>query len=1000
MNAYKESMDQTGLTYEQLGYWEPRTLGQQLRAWAERYQSRIAVVEENVSLTYRDLDHKVDELASGFVHLGIKKGDNVVVQLPNRISFMLTCFALFRVGALPIMALPAHRESELDGIFILAKPVAYIIPTTYLGFDYTQMADKLAQKHPSIKFIVTDGISQNGVNLADISMPSIELESPSYRDTALLLLSGGTTGTPKLIPRTHTDYIYNAKAAAERSGLNADSVYLAVLPIAHNFPLCCPGILGTLSVGGKVVMCQTTSCEEAFPLIAKERVTITALVPAIVQLWLEVLEWDRSSDISSLKVLQVGGSMLDPTVANRIMTEMTCKLQQVFGMAEGLICCTSLTDSDAIIQSCQGRPLSAHDEIRIVDENGEPVADGAYGELLVRGPYTISGYYRAPEQNRSDFTADGYYRSGDKARITPEGNIQIGGRIKEQINRAGEKIMSSEVESYLRLHPAIKDAAVITLPDPHLGEKSCAYLMTDNEDLGLVDIYTFLNEMGVARYKMPDQIKLIHAWPLTSVGKVDKRKLTAMAAASEHQAEPAKGSYFEQTIPFTGDAHLVAAQMTEQGLYENYLLYENGEELALGMGVYAFLSVDVEHTTLRTGDHTRRWDNGDLSETINNALSTIPLHDWRAYGTANFGLCRHNHDLPLLAEDPCLLKLFIPQVELRFTPGSILIRSLQIERLDELGRLVKGLSNYVSVVESYDAISGSLTQRANQSKLDVPEVYTYEAENYMAQVQDAVAEIRTRQYEKVILSRKIPLQQELDMAASYIAGRRVNSPARSFLLSIDGLQAAGFSPETVVEVDSEGWVSTFPLAGTRSSGGSLEEELKLKEELLLDPKEIAEHAVSVKLAFEELIRVCEPETITMNQFMSVVNRGTVQHIASRLKGKLNADCNSWHAFQTLFPAVTASGIPKRASIEAIGRLEASPRNLYSGSVMTVDSNGAMDAALVLRTIYQQGQQAWLHAGAGVVKLSVPARELEETCEKLSSFSRQLVVSSRERAFQV
>ncbi|WWV72019.1 2,3-dihydroxybenzoate-AMP ligase [Sporomusa ovata DSM 2662] len=737
-------------------------------------------------------------------------------------------------------------------------------------------------------------------------------------------------------------------------------------------------------------MCKTTSSDEAFPLIEKERVTITALVPAMVNLLLEVLEWDNSNDISSLEVLQVGGSMLDENLAKRIMPEMQCRLQQVFGMAEGLICCTAIDDPDHIIHSCQGWPISEGDEIRIVDEDGNDVVQGQYGELLVRGPYTIRGYYRAPEQNRKDFTSDGFYRSGDKARITPEGNIQIGGRIKEQINRAGEKIMPAEIESYLCSHPAIRNAALIGLPDDNLGERSCAYLITDNREINLTDIHKFLHDLGVARYKMPDQIELIDCWPLTSVGKVDKTKLKAMAAGPDRKAEDYPTSYFEEAIDFAGDAHLTAAQIIESGICETYLLYENKEELSLGMGVHTLVSVDSEYTTLKTDNESLQLENELLSETIARAFSAVRLKNWRAYGTANFGLARYHHKLPLLSEDNCLLKLFIPEVEVRFTPNSILLRALDNERFKELGKLVRAI---LQMGHNRSSVK-SLAARVDGRKLEVPWVNTHNADGYMKIVAEAVQEIRGRKYQKVILSRKIPLDQELDMVASYITGRKVNSPARSFLLCFGGLHAAGFSPETVVEVDSQGWVSTQPLAGTRARGGSEEEESRLKDELLNDPKEIAEHAVSVKLAFEEMQSICDSESIAVSDFMSIANRGTVQHIASRLKGKLKPDCNSWHAFNALFPAITASGIPKKESIDAIGRLEAHPRNLYSGCVMTFDSDGVMDAALVLRTIFQKDKSAWLHTGAGIVEMSIPSRELEETREKLSSYSRQLVVSSR------
>jgi yersiniabactin salicyl-AMP ligase len=987
MKAYREWLDNAAAKYEQLGYWEPLTLGQQLRLWAERYQDRVALVEDDIRLTFIELDRRADELASGFLSMGIKKGDNVVVQLPNSISFVITCFALFRIGALPVLALPAHRETELDGIFSLAKPVAYIIPVAFLGFDYKKMANQLVKKHPSVKFVITDGESENGISLAGISIPPVDLLSPFYRDAALLLLSGGTTGTPKLIPRTHTDYAYNAKAAAMRCKLNPQSVYLAVLPIAHNFPLCCPGILGTLSAGGKVVLCKTTSCDEAFPLIEKERVTITALVPAVVNLWLEVLEWDTANDISSLEILQVGGSILDENVARRIMPEMKCRLQQVYGMAEGLICCTSIDDPDHVIHSCQGRPLSDDDEIRIVDGDGNDVAEGEYGELIVRGPYTIGGYYRAPEQNRNDFTPDGFYRSGDKVRITPDGNIQTGGRVKEQINRAGEKIMPAEVEFYLCLHPDIKEAALVGLPDENLGERSCAYLMTDNREISLADIDKFFNDVGVARYKMPDQIEFIDFWPLTSIGKVDKQKLKEMAAGVDRAAEDYPTFYIEETIDFEGDAHFAASQIVESGFFENYLLYEKREELSLGMGIHAILSVDSEYTTLMAEDKTLQFKNETLSETIDRAFSSVLLKNWRAYGIANFGLSRYNHKMLLLSEDECLLKLFIPEAEVRFsTKGSILLRALGEDRFEKLKKLVGKISDIVH----NRSIENGLAERVESKKLEVVEINTHESEKYMEIVADAVKEIQERKYQKVILSRKIPLNRELDMVASYIAGRKVNSPERAFLLSLDGLNAAGFSPETVVEVDCLGWVSTHPLAGTRARGWGGEEENKLRDELLSDSKEIAEHAISVKLAFEELTAVCDAETVAVSDFMSVVNRGTVQHIASRLKGKIKPGYNSWHAFNALFPAVTASGIPKKESIDAIGRFEFHPRNLYSGCVMTYDSDGEMDAALVLRTIFQKNRSAWLHAGAGIVEMSVPSRELKETCEKLESFTRQLV----------
>ncbi|MBY9080397.1 salicylate synthase [Paenibacillus sp. HN-1] len=977
---------------EWLGLYQPLTLGQHLRVWANRYGGSTAIVEGDKRISYRELDRRVDELAAGFAQLGIGKGDNVVIQLPNRISFVASCFALFRIGALPVLALPAHREGELDGIFSLAQPVAYIVPDTWMGFDYAAMARKLLSSHACVRNLIVDGNSAEAIRLADVIRPPMELSGPEPSDIALLLLSGGTTGTPKLIPRSHADYFYNAEAAARRAGLSEHSIYLAVLPVAHNFPLCCPGIMGIFATGGKVVMCATTSCDEAFPLIERERVTITSLVPALVKLWLEELEWNKASDLSSLEVVQVGGAMLEESLARRIMPELGCRLQQVFGMAEGLICCTALDDDDMAIWSSQGKPLSEQDEIRIVDEHGSEAAPGQFGELMVRGPYTITGYYRAPEQNRKSFTAEGYYCSGDLARWTPAGHIQIGGRIKEQINRAGEKIDPAEIESLLLQHPSVKDIVIVGLPDKRLGERSCACVITDSQEPGLLDLHRFLREKGIARYKMPDQIMFVAGWPLTSVGKVDKTKLRQMASSLQSVAaaevDGVEMRYWETTIAFAGDVHLVAAQLIDCGLYDQYVLYENRDELSIGLGIHTMLTADSDFITLQTGSHTLRLPNLDLSEGLQQALSGVPLPDWRAYGIANFSLARYYQGLPLLNENPCLLKLCIPEAEVRFRGGEMLLRAVAREQLDMLKQIVESLLN--------GRLAQQLACRLDRAGAACPEAATSGAEAYLGKVGQAVEDIRQRRYQKVILSRRIPLNRELDMVASYVAGRRANNPARSYLLNLGGLQAAGFSPETVVEVDAHGWISTLPLAGTRSAGSSKYEENRLRTELINDPKEIAEHAVSVKLAFEELEQVCDSGTIVVSDFMSVMNRGTVQHLGSRLRGKLKDGCSAWHALRVLFPAVTASGIPKREAIEAIGLIEDQPRNLYSGSVLTVDSSGALDAALVLRTIFQQDGAAWLQAGAGVVGMSLPARELEETREKLSSFSARLVASSAEQ----
>ena len=441
-----------------------------------------------------------------------------------------------------------------------------------------------------------------------------------------------------------------------------------------------------------------------------------------------------------------------------------------------------------------------------------------------------------------------------------------------------------------------------------------------------------------------------------------------------------KQTYCEYRFPFKGDQLLLATRVAGLVDRNNFVLYEHEEEWSLGMGIRARLTVYPARTEVDLGDGKQIViPNKDLNQSIQEGLNRLPYENWRAYGTADFELARLNFNLPV-ADDIPLLKLFIPQEEIRVGQSDILIRAFEIDRLAALKDAVE-----VIVSDEQEFEPGS------PIALD-DEIRTHAAESYKESVAQSLTEIHAHKYRKVILSRKINLPQRLDMTASYFSGRRANTPARSYLLRLDGLEAGGFSPETVAEVSRDREVFTTPLAGTRSTGEDILDEIRLQEELLSDSKEIAEHAISVYVGFDELTMVCDPATVGVTNFMIVARRGAVQHLASRVKGRLLKSCNPWHAFNALFPAVTASGVPKQGSIEAIGRIEPVSRGLYAGCVMICEDSGLLDAALVLRSFYQRGNEVWLQAGAGIMNMSNPERELEETREKLSSFSRYLVAT--------
>lgn len=513
--------------YRAAGYWTGRPLADLLTETARRAPASPALLTDTGARSYAELDADADRMARGLLALGIAPGDRVVVQLPNVPEFAVLLFGLLRAGIIPVLTLPAHRRAEIEHLANLSGAVAYVIADTSGDFDYRALAAEIRPAVPSLKHVLVHGDPGEFTALAGVPNDAeTDLPRLDSSDIALMLVSGGTTGLPKLIARTHDDYVYNATASAEVCELTAADVYLATLPAAHNFPLACPGILGAVSAGAAITFVTDPSPENAFAVIEKHRVTVTAVVPPLAQLWTAAVEWEEA-DLSSLRLLQVGGARLADVNAREVTPALGCALQQVFGMAEGLLNFTRLDDPEELVQTTQGRPLSPADELRVVDEDGNDVQPGAEGELLTRGPYTIRGYYRAPEHNARAFTADGYYRSGDLVRRLPSGHLIVSGRIKDVINRGGENVSCDELEEHLLAHPAVRHAAAVGLPDPALGEKVGAVLVVTGEMPTLTEIKTFLTERGLATYKLPDVLRQADSLPLTAVGKIDKKVLRA-----------------------------------------------------------------------------------------------------------------------------------------------------------------------------------------------------------------------------------------------------------------------------------------------------------------------------------------------------------------------------------------------------------------------------------------------------------------------------------------
>lgn len=534
------------------GYWEDRPLGAYILDTADRLKEKTAIVDGEVRFSYAEVVDRMDAAAERLLQLGLRADDRIMVQLPNGWQFTLLTLACFRAGIIPVMALPAHRKYELSFLTELSESRAIAVPDVLKGFDHQGLAEELRDSIPSLETLLVAGTANTGnTSLEELLAPGsdpagararLDLLAPSPDAPALFLLSGGTTGLPKLINRTHNDYAYNIKATSVPTAVTQDTVYLGTLPASHNFPLACPGILGVLFAGGKVVMLPSPEPRKAFAAIAAEQVTLSTAVPAVAQRWIEYQQETSSDQLASLQVLQVGGSRLPDEIAQKVKPVLGATLQQVFGMAEGLINTTRLDDPEEVICTTQGRPVSEADEVRIVDEAGNDLPDGTAGSILTRGPYTPRGYYRAPEANARAFDADGWYASGDIVQRRPDGNLIVQGRDKDMINRGGEKISAEEIESLVYRIEEVTMAAAIAMPDRELGERLCLYItVKPDHTVTLEQIQEMLRKTGVAAYKIPEYLVVVDELPATKVGKISKKDLRtdiaerlAAAAHSSH----------------------------------------------------------------------------------------------------------------------------------------------------------------------------------------------------------------------------------------------------------------------------------------------------------------------------------------------------------------------------------------------------------------------------------------------------------------------------------
>jgi len=441
--------------------------------------------------------------------------------------------------------------------------------------------------------------------------------------------------------------------------------------------------------------------------------------------------------------------------------------------------------------------------------------------------------------------------------------------------------------------------------------------------------------------------------------------------------KPSSAGTASPSIPLPPDIHpadLAAelAAVLPERVGEEYLLYERDGQWVLAAGVLAMVELDSDELrVIRDGVTQRQQWSGRPGPVLGEAIDRLLLETDQVFGwiAFEFGVYRYGLQERLAPRTP-LARVFWPRTRIVVTQEAV--------------RIFGAAAGHCEAVHGF--LSEGVRKVPRTRAVDV----TADSSGYRDRVAAAVHEIGTGSYHKVILSRCVEVPFALDFPSTYRLGRRHNTPVRSFLLRLGGIRAVGYSPELVASVHRDGAVITEPLAGTRALGRGPTRDREAREDLESDSKEIVEHAISVRSSLADIAEIAEPGTAAVTDFMTVRERGSVQHLGSTISARLDPSSDRMDALEALFPAVTASGIPKAAGVEAILRLDEGPRGLYSGAVVVVSADGGLDAALTLRAAYECEGKTWLRAGAGIIEASEPEREFEETCEKLSTLAPHLI----------
>ena len=521
--------------YNRLGWWPGLTLGDLLDKAADICPNKEALVDDKSRLTYSKVREMTDRLAISLMELGIKTMDRVLVQLPNWSEFVYSYFALQKIGAIPVLLIDRYRPYEINHLFRLTGATSWVVPEKYRKTDYLPIIKDVLKNSPRVKHVILarGGKHRRLLNLERMieqtelkerDLGRLAKRRPDPMQVAHMGPTGGTTGLPKVVPRTHNSLMCGIEYAARAWEMDIRDTCLLAGPIGHDL-MFTKGLCGSFFTLGKTVFLDSMDPTDICRTIQEEKVTAIVWVPTLAKRLID-FEGLRDYDLSSLKKMHCGGGVSQPEMIKGVWEKLGCTFFNAYGGTEGQTTMSRWEDPSETVLHTVGRPTCPYDIYKAVDRNGKELSPNTPGELIIKGPGVFTGYYKAPEENRMALNKEGFFRTGDVVKIDEAGNVTITGRVKEMINRGGESISATEIESLIISHPGVSIVAVIPVPDPVMGERVCAYIQPKpGTNLNFDKITAYLKERKASVLQFPERIEFIDDMPLTKAEKVDKKTL-------------------------------------------------------------------------------------------------------------------------------------------------------------------------------------------------------------------------------------------------------------------------------------------------------------------------------------------------------------------------------------------------------------------------------------------------------------------------------------------